>query len=218
MGSFRGRRLVILIAVYAAIVAVVYFLHNRLECAANKRGFLTFRQTQHYAAFARLSAGRFGCVRHFGIGRELSGESFQFRADWSGECFAAAASGIAHHPDGVDDSRLSEDSASVGGPPKAEDDKRRQLSFDIFDRTGLRCRLDTMYRPDFFIDPAAWECDGVTTPALSADVRAWLFGAIPLGNFFHRQAQVPIEVQRSVHENRWLADDPVRSVVADGQA
>ena len=160
------------------------------ECEADKRGYLTFRQAQHYAALARLSLGGIGCILHFGIGRELSRQSFQFRADRSGERLAAASIWTAHHPDGLDDSRLSEDSASVGGPPEAEDDERRQLPFDIFDRTGLRCRLDSLYRSNLFIDPAAGECDGVATGAVSSDVRAGFFGAIPAGFLFHRKAQI----------------------------
>ena len=184
MGGLRGGRLVLPVAVHAAAVAIVHFLYHRPECEADKRGYLTFRQAQHYAALARLSLGGIGCILHFGIGRELSRQSFQFRADRSGERLAAASIWTAHHPDGLDDSRLSEDSASVGGPPEAEDDERRQLPFDIFDRTGLRCRLDSLYRSNLFIDPAAGECDGVATGAVSSDVRAGFFGAIPAGFLF----------------------------------
>ncbi len=214
MGSLCGGRFVLSIAVYAAAVALVHFLYHRTECATDKRGQLTFRQAQYYAALNRLSVGGIGCILHFGSWRELSRESFQYRTDRSGECLAAAAGGAAHHPDGLDDSRLSEDSASAGGSPETEDNERRQLPFDIFDRAGLRSRLDALYRPDFFIDPAAGECDGVATGAVSADVRAGFFGAIPVGNFFHRKAQIHFEVQRNVHENRRVADDPVRLVVA----
>ena len=45
--------------------------------------------------------------------------------------------------------------------------------------------------PIFFIDPAAGECDGVATGAVSADVRAWLFGAIPIGKLFSSEGSNP---------------------------
>ncbi len=218
MGSLCGGRFVLSIAVYAAAVALVHFLYHRTECATDKRGQLTFRQAQYYAALNRLSVGCIGCILHFGSWRELSRESFQYRTYRSGECLAAASIGTAHYSDGLDDSRLSEDSTSVGGPPEAEGNEKRQLSFDIFDRIGFCCRLDSLYRSDFFIDPAVGECDGVATGAVSADVRAWLFGAIPAGNFFHRKAQVHFEIQRNIHENRRVADDPVRPVVAHRKA